>query len=293
MDQQSVNIAIIPVAGLGSRLLPATKVVPKELLVLVDKPLVQYVVEEIICAGIKQIIFVDNPVKQGRIERHFSPMTELSNELLREGKKELLNRLEQTTPRDVQFVTVLQNEPLGLGHAVLQAAPIVHQSNVAVILPDVIMADQTGEDLRKMIAEFEKNQTGQVMLQHVPDNEVQNYGIADLGGAEFKPGMSDKIKTVVEKPTQKAAPSNWALSGRYVLPASIFDYLQAVRQDKHGEFQLTDALKGLCREEGLNGWGALNDVHDCGNRLGFLKASHHFACQHKELGKAYKQWVNR
>ena len=285
--------AVVPVAGLGTRFLPATKMVPKELLVLIDRPLVQYGVEELVAAGIDTVIFVDSPAKQGRIERHFSPMPWLNDLLEKADKKNIKKRLANAVPQNVKFITVLQDEPLGLGHAILQSASIVRSDYIVILLPDIIMSDQRGEDLQLMMSECQSTGKGQVMLQKVDMAEVNCYGIADIKNGERSSTKSCEIKELVEKPAPESAPSNWAISGRYVLPTSIFSYLESIERGVNNEFQLTDALNKLCSKEGLNGWLAINDVHDCGNRLGYLKANHYFASQHEELGSEYLAWLKK
>ena len=289
----SITTAVIPVAGLGTRFLPATKVIPKELLTLVDKPLIQYVVEEAVAAGIKKIVFIDAPEKQGRIERHFSASPLLEKMLLDKGKTALHQALCSSTPKGVDFVTVLQNEPLGLGHAIARAKLVMRKRPFVVLLPDMIMTGDLGEDLRGMIANYEVSGRSQIMLEAKPDEELDQYGVADLAGSVLTAGGRQMIKTLVEKPNAESAPSRYTVSGRYLLTPAVFDFLADQKPGVSGEIQVTDALVNLCQTEGVEAWGAKNTVYDCGSKLGYLKATVHFARQHADLKEAFDDWLKR
>ena len=221
--------AIIPVAGLGTRMLPATKAIPKEMLTLVDKPLIQYVVNECVAAGIKEIVLVTHSSKNA-IENHFDTSFELETMLEKRVKRQLLEEVRSICPKDVTIMHVRQGNAKGLGHAVLCGRPVVGNEPFAVVLPDVLLADFTAnqkkENLSAMIKRFKETKASQIMVAPVSADEVSSYGIADCGGVELKGGDSVKINSIVEKPSVEDAPSNLAVVGRYVFSAEIWDLLE-------------------------------------------------------------------
>ena len=216
--------AVIPVAGLGTRMLPMTKAIPKEMLPIVDKPLIQYIVSECVAAGIKDIVLVTHSSKNA-IENHFDTSYELEATLEKRVKRALLDEIRSICPPDVTVMSVRQGEAKGLGHAILCAKPIVGNNDFVVLLPDVILdaytADQKTENLAAMIKRFNETQASQIMLESVAQEDVSKYGIADIDGVQLTPGMSAAIKTMVEKPATDLAPSNLAVVGRYVLSKNI------------------------------------------------------------------------
>ena len=240
--------AIIPVAGLGTRMLPATKAIPKEMLTLVDKPLIQYVVNECVAAGIKEIVLVTHSSKNA-IENHFDTSFELETMLEKRVKRQLLEEVRSIVPKDVTIMHVRQGNAKGLGHAVLCGRPLVGDESFAVILPDVLLAEfssnQKKENLAAMLKRFNQTKASQIMVSPVAPEAVSSYGIADCGGVESPPGESAKINSIVEKPSVDDAPSNLAVVGRYVFSAAIWDLLEKTPVGVGDEIQLTDAIDML------------------------------------------------
>ncbi|MEM7563571.1 MAG: UTP--glucose-1-phosphate uridylyltransferase [Pseudomonadota bacterium] len=285
---------VIPVAGLGTRVLPASKAIPKELLPVVDQPVIQYVIEEAVGAGFKQIILVTSPSKL-MIEQHFMQNAELEQVLESKGKSEILDSVRDILPSDVSISTVYQNKPLGLGHAVLCAAPLVDGDDFAVSLPDVLVFNEDGDhgrDLRINVDAFHKNGAAQIMVETVPDDQVNRYGIVDCGDGAFVPGISRDIAAMVEKPSLEDAPSNQSIIGRYVLPGQIMDVLQNTSQGAGGEIQLTDAMNALIGVYPMQACSMFGKTYDCGNKLGYLVANVIFGLQHTEIGSDFKNWLN-
>ncbi|KJY94989.1 UTP--glucose-1-phosphate uridylyltransferase GalU [Pseudoalteromonas ruthenica] len=284
--------AVIPVAGLGTRMLPATKAIPKEMLPLVDKPLIQYVVNECVRAGIKEIILVTHSSKNS-VENHFDTSFELEVTLEKRVKRQLLEEVRSICPDDVTIIGVRQGEAKGLGHAIMCAEPVVGDAPFAVILPDVILdeysADQTSENLAAMIARFKDTQTSQIMLEAVAQQDVSKYGIADINGEQIEPGQSAVIKSMVEKPKVEDAPSNLAVVGRYVLSHNIWPLLRKTPIGAGGEIQLTDAIDMLIAQEAVEAFRMSGISHDCGDKLGYLKAFVRYAQQHPELGADFSE----
>ena len=279
-----VRKAVIPVAGLGTRLLPASKAIPKEMMPVVDKPVIQYVVEESIAAGIKEIILVTRSGKSA-IEDHFDSNYELEKELARKNKLDVLAMIQHIVPPDVSIVSVRQPEAKGLGHAVHCASSLVNDEPFAVILPDVLVnngVDKTN-DLARMIGEFEGKGAAQIMVGEVPDDKVHLYGIADCDGLVPLFGKSIAIKGLVEKPTQDLAPSNLAVIGRYVLPARIMALLAEGKPGAGGEIQLTDAIDALLKEQSVEAYKMMGVTYDCGEKLGYLKANIAYGLQNDEI----------
>lgn len=248
--------AVIPVAGLGTRMLPMTKAIPKEMLPLVDKPLIQYIVDECVAAGIKEIVLVTHSSKNA-IENHFDTSFELEATLEKRVKRTLLEEVRSICPDDVTIMHVRQGEAKGLGHAVLCAKPIVGDDDFVVVLPDVILdsytADQKTENIAAMIKRFKEVRASQIMLEPVAAEDVSKYGIADIGGVTIKAGESAPIKTMVEKPKTEEAPSNLAVVGRYVLSKAIWPILAKTSAGAGGEIQLTDAIDALMEAEIVEG----------------------------------------
>jgi UTP--glucose-1-phosphate uridylyltransferase len=284
---------VIPVAGLGTRVLPASKVIPKEMLTVVDKPVIQYVIEEAVDAGFKEIILVTRPGKES-IEEHFRPHAELEAALERKGKTALLASVRDILPADVHISTAFQHEPLGLGHAVLCAADLVGKDDFAVCLPDVLIFHPEGDhahDLRAIVEAFKRNYAAQIMVETVADHEVSSYGIVDCGGADFRPGVSHNVIAMVEKPAVGSAPSNQSIIGRYVLPARTMTLLRETRPGAGGEIQLTDALDALIAEMPVQANSMQGRTCDCGSKLGYLIANLKFGLSHSEIGEGLVDWI--
>ncbi|KLU98568.1 UTP--glucose-1-phosphate uridylyltransferase [Photobacterium aphoticum] len=290
----SVRKAVIPVAGLGTRMLPATKAIPKEMLPIVDKPLIQYVVNECVAAGIKEIVLVTHSSKNS-IENHFDTSFELEATLEKRVKRQLLEEVQNICPKDVTIMHVRQGQAKGLGHAILCAHPLVGDEPFAVVLPDVIL-DDVASDLRRenmaaMVAAFNETQISQVMVEPVPMEEVSSYGVADIGGEALLPGGSAAMTKVVEKPSLDEAPSNLAIVGRYVLPAEIWSLLARTPVGAGDEIQLTDAIDMLMKEQQVNAFHMSGKSHDCGSKLGYMQAFVEYGMRHPEFGEAFTAFL--
>ncbi|GAL07437.1 UTP-glucose-1-phosphate uridylyltransferase [Photobacterium aphoticum] len=289
-----VRKAVIPVAGLGTRMLPATKAIPKEMLPIVDKPLIQYVVNECVAAGIKEIVLVTHSSKNS-IENHFDTSFELEATLEKRVKRQLLDEVQNICPKDVTIMHVRQGQAKGLGHAILCAHPLVGDEPFAVVLPDVIL-DDVASDLRRenmaaMVAAFNETQISQVMVEPVPMEEVSSYGVADIGGEALLPGGSAAMTKVVEKPSLEEAPSNLAIVGRYVLPAEIWSLLARTPVGAGDEIQLTDAIDMLMKEQQVNAFHMSGKSHDCGSKLGYMQAFVEYGMRHPEFGEAFTAFL--
>lgn len=283
---------VIPVAGLGTRMLPATKAIPKEMLPLVDKPLIQYIVNECVAAGVKEIVLVTHASKNA-IENHFDTSYELESTLEKRVKRQLLDEVQSICPKDVTIMHVRQGEAKGLGHAVLCAKPCIGNTPFAVVLPDVILdeysADQSTENLAAMIKRYKVAQASQIMVAPVPQDEVNKYGIADCGGVDIAPGESSIIKAMVEKPAVDETPSNLAVVGRYVLSEKIWDLLAKTPAGTGDEIQLTDAIDMLIESDTVEAFNMTGKSHDCGDKLGYMTAFVEYGLRNEKLGKEFRQ----
>jgi UTP--glucose-1-phosphate uridylyltransferase len=286
--------AIIPVAGLGTRMLPATKAIPKEMLTLVDKPLIQYVVNECVAAGIKEIVLVTHSSKNA-IENHFDTSFELETMLEKRVKRQLLEEVRSIVPKDVTIMHVRQGNAKGLGHAVLCGRPLVGDESFAVILPDVLLAEfssnQKKENLAAMLKRFNQTKASQIMVSPVAPEAVSSYGIADCGGVEIPPGESAKINSIVEKPSVDDAPSNLAVVGRYVFSAAIWDLLEKTPVGVGDEIQLTDAIDMLIEKETVEAFHMTGISYDCGDKIGYMKAFVEYGLHHNKLGDEFKSYL--
>ncbi|MDU0356098.1 UTP--glucose-1-phosphate uridylyltransferase GalU [Paraglaciecola aquimarina] len=289
-----VKKAVIPVAGLGTRMLPATKAIPKEMLPVVDKPLIQYVVSECVNAGIKEIILVTHASKNS-IENHFDTSFELEATLEKRVKRQLLEAVQAIIPKDVTIMHVRQGVAKGLGHAVLCARPMVGDEPFAVVLPDVIV-DEYSSNLKKdnladMVSKFNTSRVSQIMVERVPHEDVNKYGVVDLEGLEISSGESGKIHGMVEKPAIEDAPSDLAVVGRYVLSENIWDLLEFTPPGAGDEVQLTDAIASLMSMEQVDAYYMKGVSHDCGSKLGYMTANVEYALRHPELGADFKTFL--
>jgi UTP--glucose-1-phosphate uridylyltransferase len=282
-----ITKAVIPAAGLGTRFLPATKASPKEMLPLVDKPVIQYVVEEAVAAGITEIIIVTGRTKRA-IEDHFDTATELEQLLKTNGKVRLLEELTQLT-RLANICYVRQPQPKGLGDAILCAEPFLSNEPFAVLLGDDVIASPAPA-IAQLIAVYERFGRSVVAVQPVPTKELRRYGV-------IKGQLVDRdlyrVSTLVEKPTTRQAPSRLGIVGRYVLTPSIFRALRALPPGHGGEIQLTDALRRCAMSDGLYAWKLTGQRYDAGDKLGFLKATVELGLKHPELGRAFRQFLRR
>ena len=288
----SVRKAVIPVAGLGTRVLPASKAIPKEMMPVVDKPVIQHVVEEAVNAGIKEIILVTRSGKSA-IEDHFDKHYELEAELERKNKTAILESVRNIVPKDVTILSVRQPDALGLGHAVHCAASAVNDEPFAVILPDVLVNTygQQTNDLARMINAFQEHNAAQIMVESVPADKVQMYGIADCNGVTPKAGSSTAINSMIEKPSPADAPSDLAVVGRYILPARVMQLLSETKPGAGDEIQLTDALDELLQVQSVEAYRMTGKTYDCGNKLGYLQANIAYGLQHPETANGLKQFI--
>jgi UTP--glucose-1-phosphate uridylyltransferase len=288
--RKRVRKAVLPAAGLGTRFLPATKAMPKEMLPVVDKPLIQYVVEECVASGIDNIIIVTGRGKNA-IEDHFDSAPELERFLESKGKKEQAARV-HSIGGSVKFSYTRQKEPLGLGHAVLAARELVGDEPFAVLLGDVIIPGPYPAT-RQLVDVWDKTGIGAIAVEEVPHEKTSLYGIVDH--APEKRGSWNgkllRIKDMVEKPSPKDAPSNLAVTGRYVLPPEIFEFLAKTKPGRGGEIQLTDALKQLTTDVGLYALIYEGKSYDAGDKLGFLKATVEFGLANPEFGDHFREYL--
>jgi UTP--glucose-1-phosphate uridylyltransferase len=276
-DPQRIKKVVIPAAGLGTRFLPATKAVPKELLPIVDVPTIQYIVEEAVRAGIPDVIVVNGRGK-GAIEDHFDVAFELETMLKSRGKLELQQQIAAISSM-TRIISLRQKHPQGLGHAVLCAAPVVGDEPFGVILGDDLI-DSEPPAIAQLTAAYQKHGMGVIALMEVPPDETHLYGIA---AGTFLDSRTMRVRELREKPPRESAPSNLAVIGRYVLPPSIFAILERTKPGVGGEIQLTDALAELARTEGLIGYRFEGERYDAGDRLGYLKANIAYAMKRDEL----------
>jgi len=289
-----VKKAVLPAAGFGTRFLPATKAVPKELLPIVDKPTIQYIMEEVVHSGIEEVILITGREK-GSIEDHFDTSAELENHLRKKGRHDLL-KIVQEVSEMVTLVSVRQKEPLGLGHAVLCAKKAVGNEPFAVLLGDDLI-DASVPCVRQMIDIYEELNRGVnpsapgsalIAIQRVPRTEAHLYGI--IKGKKIKDRVY-RIEDMVEKPEKGKAPSNLAIIGRYILPPEIFEILENIRPDRKGEIQLTNGLRELNRRAPVFGYEFFGDRYDAGDKLGYLEANIAFALKHPELGPKLRRYL--
>jgi UTP--glucose-1-phosphate uridylyltransferase len=271
-----IKKAVIPVAGIGTRMLPATKAIPKELLPVYDRPIIEHVVTEAIAGGVTEIIFVTRSGKEA-IENHFDAHYELEHRLEKKGKETILGTVKNVVPASIKISSVRQSDALGLGHAVLCAKHLLNNESFAVLLPDVLVLDQESRDrnysFTQLVKAWDETGVGQVMVERVNPEVVESYGIANLGDVALEPFKSVALKGLVEKPSPDQAPSNLAVLGRYVLPSKALDLLENTGVGVGGEIQLTDALAKLLDTDGLNALETDAEIHDCGNKQGFLSAN--------------------
>jgi len=285
-----IKKAILPVAGLGTRFVPASKSIPKEMVTVVDRPAIEYVVREAVEAGIEQIILVTHSSKAS-IENYFDRNFELETTLEQKKKFDLLKEITDILPKHVSVVSVRQPQPLGLGHAVLCAKDIVGDEAFAVLLPDVLVKNQSCDnDLSLMIQRFEQSQAAQIMVEAVPDHLVDQYGIVDVAVIPNE-GESITMQGIVEKPAVGTAPSNLSVVGRYILPAQIMGLLADTPRGAGNEIQLTDAIAALQRSETVEAYRMKGKTFDCGSKLGYLKAVLHYGIDHPKLGAEFKDLI--
>lgn len=285
----TIRKAVFPVAGLGTRFLPATKAAPKEMLNVVDKPIIQYAVEEAYAAGIRHMVFVTGRSKRS-IEDHFDTSFELEHELETAGKTALLDVIRSIKPDDMVCSFVRQPRALGLGHAVLCAEPLVGNEPFAVLLADDLMvgADGGPNVLEQMVRAFAKTQSSILAVQEVPLEHVSRYGI--VAGSEVNGAMT-KVTHIVEKPKPQDAPSQLGVAGRYILKPRIFDEIRNLPKGVGGEIQLTDAISNLLQYEAIFAYAYEGKRYDCGSKEGFLEATVELALGHPHVGETFRQYL--
>ncbi|MDT3670963.1 MAG: UTP--glucose-1-phosphate uridylyltransferase GalU [Aromatoleum sp.] len=285
---KKVTKAVFPVAGMGTRFLPATKASPKEMLPIVDKPLIQYAVEEAVAAGITEMIFITGRTKRS-IEDHFDKAYELETELEARGKKELLALVQRTVPKGVNCIYIRQSEAMGLGHAVLCAAPVVGDEAFAVLLADDLL-DNPGATpiMEQMVGVYNYNRCSVLGTMNVPREETRQYGIVST---ENQNGDVQRVTGIIEKPKPEEAPTTQAVVGRYILTPRIFEHIRAVKPGAGGEYQLTDAIAALLKDEAVLSYQFKGVRYDCGSKLGYLKASVELALRHPEVGEDFAAYL--
>ena len=282
-----VRKAVFPVAGLGTRFLPATKTVPKEMLPVVDKPLIQYAVDEAIEAGIDTLIFVTNRYKHA-VADYFDKAYELEQKLEKAGKSELLALIRDVLPRHVRCVFVTQAEALGLGHAVLCARPVIGDEPFAVLLPDDLIWSRGRGALGQMVDLAAQRQASVVAVQQVPREQTSSYGI--VAAPDFT-GRFGEIRQIVEKPRPEDAPGTLAVVGRYVLSGDLFPILESTRSGSGGEIQLTDAIAGLLQHQSVLAYQFEGRRFDCGTRIGLVEATIQYALDHDDLADEARAYM--
>jgi len=283
---KKVTKAVFPVAGLGSRFLPATKASPKEMMPVVDKPLIQYAVEEAVAAGLTDMVFITGRNKRA-IEDHFDKAHEVEAELAARGQTELLKLVQGIIPKSVNCIYIRQAQPLGLGHAVLCARPVVNDEPFAVILADDLI-DGSPPAMRQMTDLFARHPHSILGVQEIPREHSRQYGMVRT--ERIEPGI-EKVTAIVEKPSPEAAPSNLAVVGRYILTANIFHYLGRVKPGAGGEIQLTDAIAAMLADEQVLAYRFQGTRYDCGSKLGYLQATVAFGRKHPETGAAFEKYL--
>jgi UTP--glucose-1-phosphate uridylyltransferase len=286
---QKIRKAVFPVAGLGTRFLPATKASPKEMLPIVDKPLIQYCVEEAVAAGIDTMIFVTGRTKNVIMD-HFDKAYELENELTTRGKTEILKMVREMMPPNVSFVFIRQPEALGLGHAVLCAKSAVGNEPFAVILADDLIANSDDGDgcMAQMVEQYDKNQCSILGVERVNPQETDKYGIVKT--KEVSPSVG-QVELIVEKPAPERAPSNLGVVGRYILTPAIFEKIETTQRGAGGEIQLTDAIASLMHDEQVLAYEFKGKRYDCGAKLGYLQATVEYGLKHKELKNDFREYL--
>lgn len=284
-----ITKAVFPVAGLGSRFLPATKAQPKEMLPIVDKPLIQYAVEEAVAAGITEMVFITGRNKRA-IEDHFDKAYELESELEAAGKTALLDFVRNVIPKNITCIYIRQSAPLGLGHAVLCAKPVIGDHPFAVLLADDFMDVEAGTTpvLSQMCSQFEREGRSLLAVQDVPRADTKQYGI--VSAMPYLPNL-ERVNGIIEKPAPDAAPSTLAVVGRYVLTNNIFKHLEKLGKGAGGEIQLTDGIAALMKEETVLAYRYEGQRYDCGSKLGYLKATVAMGLKHPETGVAFAEYL--
>lgn len=284
-----VTKAVFPVAGMGTRFLPATKANPKEMLPIVDKPLIQYAVEEAIAAGITELIFITGRTKRS-ITDHFDKAYELETELEKKGKVEQLEVVRSIIPSGVTCIYIRQAEPLGLGHAVLCAKPVIGDAPFAVILPDDLIDDGSRGVIKQMIDKYQQHNSSVIAVQDVPNKDTSKYGIVEADSTDDK--TLSKIISIIEKPEPDLAPSTLGVVGRYVLSPELFNCLEQTPKGAGNEVQLTDAISLLLKKESVFAYEFEGARYDCGSKLGYMQASVEYALKDPDIKDDFQSYLN-
>jgi UTP--glucose-1-phosphate uridylyltransferase len=282
-----ITKAVFPVAGMGTRFLPVTKANPKEMLPIVDKPLIQYAVEEALAAGMTEMIFITGSGKRA-IEDHFDKAFELETQLAERGRKDLLKMVQNIIPRRASCTYVRQPQALGLGHAILCAEPVVGEAPFAVVLADDLIDAKPGV-LRQMVRIFERRACSVIAVENVAREHTRRYGIVAVGSRSRSP---HRVGGIVEKPDPRSAPSTLGVVGRYLLTPRVFHHLRRVAPGAGGEVQLTDGIAALLQEEDVLAHEFEGTRYDCGSKLGYLQANLRFALRHPEVGAEFRKYLN-
>lgn len=285
---KKVTKAVFPVAGMGTRFLPATKANPKEMLPIVDKPLIQYAAEEAVAAGITELIFITGRTKRS-ITDHFDKAYELETELEKHGKTQKLEIVKNIVPDNVTCIYIRQAEPLGLGHAVLCAKPVIGDAPFAVILPDDLIDDGERGVVKQMVDKYQQENSSVIAVQDVPKEDTSKYGIVETEATNDKSLF--KINSIVEKPKPEDAPSTLGVVGRYVLSGKIFDCLEKTPKGAGNEIQLTDAISMLLEHESVNAYEFEGVRYDCGSKLGYMQASIQYALKDNDIKEEFDSYL--
>ncbi len=285
-SQSVIRTAVFPVAGRGTRFLPVTKASPKEMLPVVDKPLIQYAVEEALAAGVSRLVFITGASKRA-IEDHFDSDQELEHMLEAQGKSDVLNQIRSVLPSYAACIYIRQPAPLGLGHAVLCAQPAVGNEPFFVHLADDLIRAEVG-CLKQMADVYETKRASIVAVEVIPRKDTDKYGIVEV---ESDKSATTRVRSIIEKPKPASAPSTLAVVGRYVLTPSIFEHLERIGRGSGGEIQLTDGIASLMREEAAYAYRFTGKRYDCGSKLGYLQATVEYALGHPSLGRDFRKYL--
>ena len=286
----NIRKAVFPVAGLGTRFLPATKASPKEMLPIVDKPLIQYAVEEVINAGITELIFITGRTKRS-ITDHFDKAYELENELMKKNQHHRLKVIQEIIPDNVTCLYIRQAEPLGLGHAVLCAKSIVGNEPFAIILPDDLIDAGDNSVTKQMVDIYERDQQNLIAIESISDDHLKEYGIVEITDVEKKSLF--QLKSIVEKPEPKDAPSNLAVVGRYIFNSEIFSCLEKIQTGANSEIQLTDAIDMLIKSDMVYAYEFMGKRYDCGSKLGYIQASVKYALKDPDIKDHLSKYLKK